>query len=257
MLAKRIIPCLDVRDGKVVKGVQFKDHMIAGDIVPLAVRYAHEGADELVLYDITASVEDRVVSTTWVKDVARELDIPFSVAGGIRSVKDAGLILENGADKISINTPALMRPQLVDELVNEFGSQCVVIGVDSFFDARDGQYHVFSHTGDVASSHRVDWTTDRWVEEVEQRGAGEIVVNVMNKDGVKTGYDIEHLREIRRGCSLPIIASGGAGAVDHFADVFELCDVSGALAASVFHSGAISIGDLKKELNDRGICVRL
>lgn len=257
MLAKRIIPCLDVRDGKVVKGVKFRDHVIAGDIVPLAVRYAGEGADELVLYDITASVESRVVGTDWVGDVARHLDIPFSVAGGIKSVADAGRVLEHGADKISVNTPALLNPDLIDELVEEFGSQCVVVGVDSFFDEADSMYHVYSHTGDTSASRRVNRKTLEWIEEVEGRGAGEIVVNVMNKDGVRSGYDLAHLKEVRSQSSIPVIASGGAGAMEHFEDVFKDCDVSGALAASVFHSGEIRITDLKKYLDGRGLCVRL
>lgn len=257
MLAKRIIPCLDVRNGKVVKGVQFRDHVIAGDIVPLAIRYADEGADELVLYDITASVEDRVVETDWVREVARQLDIPFSVAGGIKSIADAGRVLEHGADKISVNTPVLLNPGLVDELVREFGSQCIVVGVDSFYDRADKQYHVYSHTGDTSASRRVDRRTLEWISEVQDRGAGEIVVNVMNKDGVRSGYDLDHLAEVRSRTTLPVIASGGAGAMEHFSEVFDRCDVSGALAASVFHSGEIRISDLKSYLEGKGVCVRL
>ncbi|NND70247.1 MAG: imidazole glycerol phosphate synthase subunit HisF [Rhodothermales bacterium] len=257
MLAKRIIPCLDVREGKVVKGVKFKDHRIMGDIVPLALRYANEGADELVLYDITASIEERVVSSTWVRDVARQLDIPFSVAGGIKSVDDARHILENGADKISINTPALMNPDLINQLVDHFGSQCIVIGVDSFYDAVDGQYHVYSHTGDVTASRRASRRTLDWVTETVDRGAGEIVVNVMNNDGVRDGYDVPHLKTIRQTVSIPVIASGGAGRTDHFTEVFREADVSGALAASVFHSGEIAVHDLKSDLSREGICVRM
>lgn len=256
MLAKRIIPCLDVRDGKVVKGVQFKAHRIAGDIVALASRYAAEGADELVLYDIEASVKSTVVSSEWVRQVARELDIPFSVAGGIGSVYDAGDILENGADKISVNTPALLRPELIDELVNHFGSQCVVLGVDSFYDKGDGQYHVYSHTGRPDRAQRVSRQTEDWVAEASARGVGEVVLNVMNNDGVRKGYDIRHLAEVAQITRVPVIASGGAGSVEHFVDLFKTSEVSGALAASVFHSGEIQIQDLKSALDEEGICVR-
>ena len=229
MLAKRIIPCLDVRDGKVVKGVQFRNHEIIGDIVPLAQRYAEAGADELVFYDITASSDGRVVDKSWVQRIAEVIDIPFCVAGGIKTVADAGNILEMGADKISVNSPALARPDLINELNHHFGQQCVVIGIDSFFDVASGQYQVYQFTGDESRTKKTRWLTRDWVVEVLKRGAGEIVLNCMNQDGVRQGYDIAQLSSIRELCSVPLIASGGAGSMQHFTDVFTQADVDGAL----------------------------
>ncbi|MBY0417517.1 MAG: imidazole glycerol phosphate synthase subunit HisF, partial [Pararheinheimera sp.] len=237
MLARRIIPCLDVRDGKVVKGVQFRNHEIIGDIVPLAKAYAEQGADELVFYDITASSDGRVVDKSWVRRIAEVIDIPFCVAGGIKSVADAGLILEMGADKISVNSPALARPELISELEHSFGQQCVVIGIDSFFDKETGQYQVYQFTGDESRTQKTRWLTLDWVKRVQELGAGEIVLNCMNQDGVRQGYDLTQLQLIRNACKVPLIASGGAGSMQHFADVFEQADVDGALAASVFHKG--------------------
>ncbi len=248
MLAKRIIPCLDVRDGVVVKGVQFRNHEVIGDIVPLAARYAEEGADELVFYDITASSDGRVVDKSWVRRIAEVIDIPFCVAGGIKSVADAGKILELGADKISINSPALARPGLISELNAAFGQQCVVVGIDSFFDATTGQYQVYQYTGDESRSQKTRWLLLDWVQEVQARGAGEIVLNCMNQDGVRQGYDLAQLALVRQHCQLPLIASGGAGAISHFIDVFAKADVDGALAASVFHKGIIAIAELKAAL---------
>lgn len=248
MLAKRLIPCLDVRDGVVVKGVQFRNHEIIGDIVPLAARYAEEGADELVFYDITASSDGRVVDKSWVRKIAEVIDIPFCVAGGIKSVADAGKILELGADKISVNSPALARPELISELNAAFGQQCVVVGIDSYFDATTGQYQVYQYTGDETRSQKTRWLLLDWVEEVQRRGAGEIVLNCMNQDGVRQGYDLAQLSLVRQYCQVPLIASGGAGAVQHFIDVFRDADVDGALAASVFHKGIIAIPDLKAAL---------
>jgi cyclase len=248
MLAKRLIPCLDVRDGVVVKGVQFRNHEIIGDIVPLAARYAEEGADELVFYDITASSDGRVVDKSWVRKIAEVIDIPFCVAGGIKSVADAGKILELGADKISVNSPALARPELISELNAAFGQQCVVVGIDSYFDATTGQYQVYQYTGDETRSQKTRWLLLDWVEEVQRRGAGEIVLNCMNQDGVRQGYDLAQLSLVRQYCQVPLIASGGAGAVQHFIDVFRDADVDGALAASVFHKGIIAIPDLKSAL---------
>ena len=254
MLAKRIIPCLDVRDGVVVKGVRFRDHENVGDILDLARRYRDEGADEIVFYDITASAEGRSVSRDWVERVARELDIPFCVAGGIRSVEDARTVLSRGAEKISINSPALERPELVNELANVFGTQCVVIGIDSM--SEDGEYVVYQYTGDpdktVASGRR---TLD-WAREVERRGAGEIVLNCMNQDGVRQGYDLEQLKLVREAIEIPLVASGGAGSPEHFRDVFREVNVDGALAASVFHKRSIEIGALKRYLVGEGIEVR-
>ncbi|GAA0660655.1 imidazole glycerol phosphate synthase subunit HisF [Rheinheimera tangshanensis] len=256
MLARRIIPCLDVRDGKVVKGVQFRNHEIIGDIVPLAKAYAEQGADELVFYDITASSDGRVVDKSWVRRIAEVIDIPFCVAGGIKSVADAGLILEMGADKISVNSPALARPELISELEHSFGQQCVVIGIDSFFDKETGQYQVYQFTGDESRTQKTRWQTLDWLKRVQELGAGEIVLNCMNQDGVRQGYDLTQLQLMRNACKVPLIASGGAGAMQHFADVFEQADVDGALAASVFHKGIIPIPELKTFLLERKLEIR-
>lgn len=256
MLARRIMPCLDVRDGKVVKGVQFRNHEIIGDIVPLAKAYAEQGADELVFYDITASSDGRVVDKSWVRRIAEVIDIPFCVAGGIKSVADAGLILEMGADKISVNSPALTRPELISELEHSFGQQCVVIGIDSFFDKETGQYQVYQFTGDESRTQKTRWQTLDWLKRVQELGAGEIVLNCMNQDGVRQGYDLTQLQLMRNACKVPLIASGGAGAMQHFADVFEQADVDGALAASVFHKGIIPIQELKAFLLERKLEIR-
>ena len=255
MLSRRIIPCLDVRDGRVVKGVRFRDHVDMGDIVELAARYRDEAADELVFYDITASPQGRIVDRHWVERVARVLDIPFCVAGGIRSVDDAQAVLNAGADKISINTPALERPALISELADAFGVQCIVVGIDSEHDT-DGEWRVCSHTGDTDRMQKLSRRTMEWVEEAQALGAGEIVLNCMGSDGVRSGYDIAQLRQARSHCHVPLVASGGAGKVQDFADVFQQADVDGALAASVFHSGVVPIPQLKKNLLDSGIPVR-
>ncbi|WP_188008155.1 imidazole glycerol phosphate synthase subunit HisF [Photobacterium damselae] len=257
MLAKRIIPCLDVRDGQVVKGVQFRNHEIIGDIVPLAKRYAEEGADELVFYDITASSDGRVVDKSWVSQVAEVIDIPFCVAGGIRTVQDANQILEFGADKVSINSPALANPALVTELADKFGVQCIVVGIDSYFDVNTKQYQVYQFTGDEKRTQMTQWQTEEWVKEVQQRGAGEIVLNMMNQDGVRNGYDLTQLSNIRQVCHVPLIASGGAGEMAHFAQAFNQTNVDGALAASVFHKQIINIGQLKRYLKQQNVEIRL
>jgi cyclase len=256
MLAKRIIPCLDVRDGKVVKGVQFRNHEIIGDIVPLAEQYAKAGADELVFYDITASSDQRVVDKSWVSRIAQVIDIPFCVAGGIKSVEDAGRILAMGADKISINSPALNNPDLINQLHDVYGQQCVVIGIDSFFNADNNQYEVYKFTGDESRTQQTSWQTLDWIKEVQSRGAGEIVLNCMNQDGVRQGYDIAQLSAVRDVCNIPLIASGGAGAIEHFSAVFKQADVDGALAASVFHKGIIDMQELKNTLVNEGIAMR-
>jgi len=255
-LSRRIIPCLDVRDGKVVKGVRFRDHVVMGEIVDLALRYRDEGADELVFYDITASPEGRSVDLGWVERVARVIDIPFCVAGGIRSIDEARAVLHAGADKISVNSPALERPALIDELAAAFGVQCVVVGIDSLRDA-DGAWHVRQYTGDPDKTQALPRKTLDWMIEVQQRGAGEIVLNCMGSDGVRQGYDLEQLSIARAICQVPLIASGGAGAPEHFRDAFIEVDVDGALAASVFHSGAIAIPELKHYLHGQGVAVRL
>ena len=256
MLAKRIIPCLDVRDGKVVKGVQFRNHEIVGDIVPLAEQYAKAGADELVFYDITASSDSRVVDKSWVSRIAQVIDIPFCVAGGIKSVEDAGRILEMGADKISVNSPALSNPDLINTLHDVYGQQCIVIGIDSFYNEQEGVYQVYKFTGDESRTQQTQWQTKDWIQEVQQRGAGEIVLNCMNQDGVRNGYDLAQLKSIRNACNIPLIASGGAGDIQHFIDVFKQADVDGALAASVFHKGIINIETLKQALRDAGVVMR-
>jgi cyclase len=255
MLARRIIPCLDVRDGRVVKGVRFRDHVDMGDIVELATRYAAEGADELVFYDITASPQERAVEPEWVSRVARAIDIPFAVAGGIRSVDDARARLFAGADKISVNTPALRDPDLIDRLAREFGSQCVVSGIDSR--VIEGEWRIHQNTGDPDKTEISHRRTLDWIREVVDRGAGEIVLNCMDQDGVREGYDVEQLAAARAACPVPLIASGGAGAIEHFAAVFQDAKVDGALAASVFHKQIIEIGALKAALKDQGVEVRL
>jgi cyclase len=226
-----------------------------GDILALAERYRNESADEVVFYDITASPEGRSVDRAWVRRVAQVLDIPFCVAGGIRSVEDAEAVLNEGAEKISINSPALANPGLIEELASRFGSQCVVIGIDSA-NLKDG-YRVFQFTGDPNRSRNTGRETLAWVKEVQERGAGEIVLNCMTSDGVRRGYDVAQLKAVRAICDVPLVASGGAGAPGHFTDVFEKAQVDAALAASVFHSGSIAIPDLKTTLAAAGIEVRL
>ena len=256
MLAKRIIPCLDVRDGVVVKGVQFRNHTVMGSITDLAKRYADEGADELVFYDITASADGRRVDKSWVAKVAEVINIPFAVAGGIRSVEDAHAILANGADKISINSPALEDPTLITRLADKFGVSCVVIGIDTYKDPATGEYLVKQYTGDPDRTVTTRWKTLDWVAEVQKRGAGEITLNMMNQDGMRQGYDLEQLKLVRAICKVPLIASGGAGAKEHFLEAFRDCDCDGALAASVFHKGTIHIPDLKKYLKEQGVVIR-
>lgn len=255
MLSRRIVPCLDVRDGRVVKGVRFRDHVDMGGIEELAARYRDEGADELVFYDISASPQGRSVDRGWVERVARLIDIPFCVAGGIRSVEEARAVLHAGADKISINTPALERPELISELADAFGVQCVVVGIDSLRDA-DGQWRVRSHTGDPDTTRNHARRTLDWIDEAQQRGAGEIVLNCMASDGVRNGYDIEQLAAARAVCTVPLVASGGAGAITHFTEVFRQADVDAVLAASVFHTGAVAIAELKRALAEAGVEVR-
>lgn len=255
MLSRRIIPCLDVRDGRVVKGVRFRDHVDMGDIAGLALRYRDEGADELVFYDIGASPEGRSVDRTWVDRVSSLLDIPFCVAGGIRDVETARAVLYAGADKISINSPALERPALIAELAEAFGVQCIVVGIDSVREA-DGEWRVRSNTGDPSKTRALPIRTLDWVTEAQRLGAGEIVLNCMDSDGVRRGYDVEQLKAARALCEVPLVASGGAGAPEHFEQVFQQADVDGALAASVFHSGQIAIPELKRYLRSRQIEVR-
>jgi imidazole glycerol-phosphate synthase subunit HisF len=243
-----------VRNGQVVKGVRFREHRIVGDILELACRYRDAGADELVFYDITASPEGRGVDRAWVSRVAGVLDIPFCVAGGIRSVSEAEEVLAAGAEKVSINSPALEDPDLIDALSERFGSQCVVVGIDS--QTIEGEYLVQQFTGDVRRTRNTARSTLEWAGEVQRRGAGEIVLNCMTSDGVRGGYDIAQLRALREICDVPLVASGGAGTMQHFAEVFQSAQVDAALAASVFHSGEIAIPDLRRELRAQGIEVR-
>lgn len=234
--------------------MQFRNHRIVGDILDLAGRYCREGADELVFYDITASPDGRSVDRSWIAKVAAVLDIPFCVAGGIKSVADAEDILNKGADKISINSPALENPALITDLARRFGSQCVVIGIDSR--EEHGHYFVYQNTGDADKTSSTQRLTLEWVNEVQERGAGEIVLNCMNQDGVRNGYDIQQLQNARSRCTVPLVASGGAGKMAHFLDAFDAAKVDGALAASVFHSAEINIGDLKLFLAARHISMR-
>ena len=234
--------------------MRFRDHVIVGEIVELAARYCREGADELVFYDITASPDRRSVDRRWVRRVAACLDIPFCVAGGIRSVADAEEVLHEGADKVSVNSPALERPELITELAKRFGSQCVVVGIDSR--EEDGAWRVYGMTGDVDKTRAAGRETLAWIAEVQERGAGEIVLNCMNQDGVRRGYDCRQLAAARGRCRVPLIASGGAGTPAHFRAVFREAGVDGALAASVFHSAEIRIPALKRYLAGSGIEVR-
>jgi imidazole glycerol-phosphate synthase subunit HisF len=235
--------------------VRFRDHRIVGDILDLALRYRDEGADELVFYDIAASPADTSVDRSWVNRVARILDIPFCVAGGIKCIADAEEVLASGAEKISINTPALADPELIDTLSERFGAQCIVVGIDSQTVGDD--YRVQQYTGDIERSRDTSRKTLDWVREAQQRGAGEIVLNCMASDGVRQGYDIAQLRAVRGICNVPLVASGGAGCARDFSTVFQAAGVDAALAASVFHSGELVIADLKRHLRADGVEVRL
>jgi cyclase len=218
------------------------------------VRYREEGADELVFYDITASAEGRSLDVDWVNRISRALDIPFSVAGGVRTRDQAAACLDNGADKVSINSPAIERPRLIEELARDFGSQCVVLGVDSF--EEDGDYYVKQYTGSEEKTRDTGLRTLDWVREATRRGAGEIVLNCMRRDGVRTGYDIAHTAAVIKQVDVPVIASGGAGAPEHFRDAFAI-GASGALAATVFHDRLIAIPKLKEYLRSCGTEMRL
>lgn len=250
MLKKRIIPCLDIKDGRTVKGVNFVGLRDAGDAVELAKRYVDEGADELVFLDITATVENRETLTHLVQAVSKEINIPFTVGGGIRSVKDAEAIIRSGADKVSINSSAVDRPTLITELADQFGSQCVVVAIDTKF--TNGEWMVYIHGGRTATSLR---TVD-WAKEVEQLGAGEILLTSMDRDGTKSGFALDITREVCEAVNIPVIASGGAGTLPHFSELFLQTKASAALGASVFHFGEIPIPTLKQYLNEQNIPVR-
>ncbi len=254
MPAARIIPCLDVADGRVVKGVKFRDHRDVGDIVDHALRYRDEGADELVFYDITASADGRSLDLGWIQRVSAVIDIPFSVAGGIRDVGTARACLSAGADKVSVNSPALERPALIGELAEAFGRQCVVLGIDSLR-GPDGRFTVKQYSGRPEATIDAGRDTIEWAREATALGAGEIVLNCMDQDGVRQGYDLAQLSALIAAVDVPVIASGGAGMPEHFAEAFR-AGASGALAASVFHDRLIAINALKFYLSDHGIEVR-
>ena len=251
MLTKRIIPCLDIKDGRTVKGVNFVDLRDAGNPVELATQYALEQADELVFLDISATEQKRKTLADLVLRVAAAIDIPFTVGGGISSVEDVAVLLKNGADKVSINSAAVKNPNLINELAEQFGSQCIVVAIDA--KQINGQWKVHLVGGKVPT----DIDLFEWAKEVEIRGAGEILFTSMDHDGTKQGFANKALARLNTEINLPIIASGGAGNVSHFVDTFQQGKADAALAASVFHFGEIAIPELKKELNQQQIAVRI
>jgi len=251
MLSKRIIPCLDIKDGRTVKGVNFINLRDAGDPVELATQYAKENADELVFLDISATEQKRKTLADLVLKIAKAIDIPFTVGGGISSVEDVAILLRNGADKVSINSAAVQRPELINELATAFGSQCVVVAIDA--KQIDGDWKVHLVGGKVPT--KIDLF--EWAKEVEERGAGEILFTSMDHDGTKNGFANTALAQLSETVNLPIIASGGAGNTQHFADTFTLGKADAALAASVFHFGEISVPNLKQQLKAQQIAVRL
>jgi cyclase len=251
MLAKRIIPCLDIKNGRTVKGTNFVDLRDAGDPVELGARYAKEGADELVFLDITATNEKRKTLSELVNRIAHHINIPFTVGGGISSVEDVQVLLQNGADKISVNTSAFRRPELISELSGEFGSQCVVLAIDTKKE-EDGKWYVYLNGGRVKTSILC---TD-WAKRGVDLGAGEILLTSMNHDGTKQGFALDITHTISSALPVPVIASGGGGQLKHFRDVFEIGGADAALAASIFHFKEISIFELKKYLHENGIVIR-
>ncbi len=253
MLAKRIIPCLDVKDGRTVKGVNFVDLRDAGDAVELARVYAELGADELTFLDITATVEERNTFSELVKRISRVINIPFTVGGGIRTIGDVSVMLEAGADKISVNSMAVKDPKVIDQMAGEFGSQCVVCAIDVKKDRAKDSWEVFVAGGRIPTG----LDAFEWAKEVESRGAGEILLTSMDADGTKAGFDLEITRQISEALSIPVIASGGAGTKEHFVDVFTEGKADAALAASIFHFSEIPIPELKIFLQNRGIPIRL
>lgn len=250
-LSKRIIPCLDVKDGRTVKGVNFVDLRDAGDPVELAAQYAQQGADELVFLDITATHERRKTMIEMVKSVARQLNIPFTIGGGITEIADAEALLNAGADKISVNSAAVRNPQLIEELAKAFGVQFVVVAVDT--KQVDGKNWVHLNGGRLMT----ELQTENWIKQAEELGAGEILLTSMDHDGTKAGFDCDLLKKVNDSINIPIIASGGAGSMEHFTEVFQKANVDAALAASVFHYGEILIPDLKQELSKHQIPVRI
>jgi cyclase len=250
MLKKRIIPCLDIRDGRTVKGINFIGIKDAGDPIELAKKYVEQGADELVFLDITATIENRKTLIALVTNIAEEINIPFTVGGGINSVEDVSNLIKAGADKVSVNSSAVKRPALISEIAQEFGRQCLVVAIDTKFE--DDEWIVFIHGGRAATSLK---TLD-WAKEAEQLGAGEILLTSMNNDGTKHGFAIDITKQVAAAVNIPVIASGGAGSSAHFKEVFEKTSATGGLAASIFHYGEIPIPELKDYLKKEKIAVR-
>lgn len=251
MLKKRIIPCLDIKDNRTVKGINFENIIDAGDPIELAKRYVIEGADELVFLDITATQEKRKTLTELVRKIAAEINIPFTVGGGINSLEDAKAIIDSGADKISVNSAAILNPELISKIAKQYGNQCVVVAIDTKF--VDGEWMVFRSGGKIPTGLKaVDWA-----RKVANLGAGEILLTSMNNDGTKSGYACDITKQISEAVSIPVIASGGAGTMEHFAEVFQETKATGALAASVFHFGQIPIPELKKYLKTQNIPIRI
>jgi cyclase len=251
MLKKRIIPCLDIKDNRTVKGINFENIIDAGDPIELAQRYVLEGADELVFLDITATQEKRKTLTELVRKIAAEINIPFTVGGGINSLEDAKAIIESGADKISVNSAAILNPELISEIAKQYGNQCVVVAIDTKF--VDGEWMVFRSGGKIPTGLKAV----EWAKKAVSLGAGEILLTSMNNDGTKAGFACDITKQISEAVSIPVIASGGAGTMDHFAEVFQETKATGALAASVFHFGQIPIPDLKNYLKTKNIPIRL
>ena len=252
MLTKRIIPCLDIKDGRTVKGINFENIRDAGDPVELAMQYSQQGADELVFLDITATVEKRKTLVELVKRIAANINIPFTVGGGISSVEDVALLLQNGADKISVNTAAFLNPQLIEKLSNAFGSQCVVLAIDTRKE-EDEEWYVYLNGGRTRTATK---TTD-WAKQSVEYGIGEILLTSMNNDGMKNGFALDITATLSNTLPVPVIASGGAGSPEHFKDVFEKANADAALAASIFHYKEIEIPALKQYLYQQKIAIRL
>ncbi|MFC5542388.1 MAG: imidazole glycerol phosphate synthase subunit HisF [Bacilli bacterium] len=252
MLTKRIIPCLDVKDGRVVKGIQFVGLRDAGDPVELAKYYDGQRADELVFLDISASYEGRQTMVDVVRKTATEVSIPFTVGGGIRTLDDMKRILRAGADKVSVNTSAIERPELIKEGADFFGSQCIVVAIDARYSDEDGTWMVYTHGG----RNKTDWTAVEWAKKAVELGAGEILLTSMNKDGEKSGFDLALTKAVRDAVTVPVIASGGAGNKEHFREVLQDVDADAALAASIFHYKETSVPEVKAYLREKGVCVR-
>ncbi|MDB0011801.1 imidazole glycerol phosphate synthase subunit HisF [Crocinitomicaceae bacterium] len=250
MLKKRIIPCLDIMDGRTVKGINFIDIKDAGDPIELAKRYVDQGADELVFLDITATVEKRKTLLKLVSQIAKEVNIPFTVGGGINSVEDISNLIKAGADKVSLNSSIVKTPSLIKDIAKEFGSQCIVAAIDTNF--IEGEWKVYTHGGRTETT----LNTIEWAKKVEELGAGEILLTSMNNDGTKAGFSLSITTDVAKAVNIPIIASGGAGEMNHFCDVFSQTEATGALAASIFHFGEIAIPDLKNYLIEQQIPIR-